>query len=155
MRSLAKTNATENVPYFEQSQNGQLLVSNRDAPYVTHTGTFWTCAPWSASCWWSRATDFANKEKRRLRKLTWKHWQNHWISHKNWKSMTLIDGGGSRWSTMKSLQNKIVPETNGEKIRSISGNAKSACAPNHRKRNASATVQHVRNQLHVRIVKIQ
>ena len=71
--------------------------------------------------------------------------------------------GSSRW-TMKSMQNESVAQTNGENknfegrmeakseilkktigIYNIFGNLKSACAPNHRKRNASATVQNGRN----------
>ena len=61
---------------------------------------------------------------------------------------------------MKPMQNEKVAKTNGEtmtfegrmvaksdiikktkEIYNIFGNHKSACAPNHRKRNASATVQ--------------
>ena len=72
----------------------------------------------------------------------------------------MIDGDGSSRRTMKSMQNENVAKTSGEsnnfeghmitkseivkktnEIYSNFDSHKSACAPNHRKRNASATVQ--------------
>ena len=72
----------------------------------------------------------------------------------------MIDGDGSSRRTMKSMQNENVAKTSGEsknfegrmiaksgtvkktiEICIIFDSHKSACAPNHRKRNASATVQ--------------
>ena len=79
----------------------------------------------------------------------------------------MIDGDGSwRW-TKNSMQNEKVAKTIGEiknfegrmfakseivkklktlEIYSIFGSHKSACAPNQKKRNASATVQNWRNR---------
>ena len=72
----------------------------------------------------------------------------------------MIDNDGSSRRTIKSMQNENVAKTSGEnknseghmiakseivkktmEICSIFDSHKSACAPNHKKRNASATVQ--------------
>ena len=108
-----KCERLENINNFEHLQNKQFSVPNRGAPYVTHTGTFWTCAHWSASCWWSRAADFASEEWKRLRQLTWKHWKNIGKMGINWNMMKFNDGNEAwrswkKWSKMKMCPKPLV-----------------------------------------------
>ena len=77
----------------------------------------------------------------------------------------MIDGDGAWRRTKNSMQNEKVAKTNGEtknfegrmfakseilkktiEICNIFDSHKAACAANHRKRNASATVQNWRNR---------